>query len=326
MAARPDVRFRYQIAENDSRRIYWEDPDFRERLKAFRPDPLNPDTVLLAPGQPGSWFEGPAFRPDRWTPSREPRGGFRDTLTLGEHRVVLYEPPGIGRGDVGVIVALDGGAYDALVSTPATAERLVEEGTIPSAVLVLVSHRDRNAELPPNEPFVRFVADTLFPALEARYDVAADPSRSTVVGSSLGGLAALYLGFRLPRRFGSVIAQSGAYWWSPPGDQEGPWLSRLLASRGHPALRVYLDAGILETQPARGDASMLGLTQQLRNVLCARGDDVAYRTFPAGHMYEGWRATLPGALAWALGNVSAREEGLRGCDELVSGNAPTGPR
>ncbi len=322
VASRPDVRFRYRIAENDSRRIYWEDPDFRERLQAFRSDPLNPDTVLLAPGQPGSWFEGPAFRPDQWTPPRQPRGGSRDTLVLGDHRVVLYEPSGVERGDVGVIVALDGGAYDALVSTPATAERLMEERTIPPAVLVLVLHRDRNVELPPNEPFVRFVADTLFPALEARYEVAADPSRSVVVGSSLGGLAALYLGVRLPQRFGSVVGQSGAYWWSPPGDQDGPWLSRLLASREDPALRVYLDAGTLETQPVRGGASMLRVTQQIRDLLCARGDDVAYRTFPAGHMYEGWRSTLPGALAWALADVSGGEAGLRDCDDLLSGKSP----
>lgn len=322
----PDVHFRYRIAENDSRRIYWRDPDFRERVRRFRPDPLNPDTVLLAAGQPGSRVEGPAFLHSRWTPAREPRGGTRDTLVLGRRRVPLYLPPGAeAAGAVGVVVALDGGAYDALVSTPATVETLAGEGVIPPVVVALVGHLDRTAELAPNAAFVHFVADTLFPALEARHPVSSDPARSVVVGSSLGGLAALHLAFRLPERFGSAVAQSGAYWWAPPGDDGGPWMSRLLAAHPSPRLRVYLDAGSLERHPVRGGASMLRLTQQLRDVLCARGDEVAYRTFPGGHFYEAWRVTLPGALRWALGDARRDEPELQGCGDLVPRAGGGGP-
>lgn len=331
VAAPADVRFRYRIAENDSRRIYWRDPDFGTRVQHFRPDPLNPDTVALAQGQDGSWFQGPGFRSGPWTPARAPAGGQWDTLTFGEgarRRVLVYAPPeALGKPEVGVIVALDGGAYNTLVSTPATVERLTKEGALAPVIVALVSHLNRNAELAPNEGIVRFVADTLFPGLEDRWPISADPERSTVVGSSMGGLGALWLAFRLPELLGSAVAQSGAYWWAPPGDDEGPWLSRILAARPLPRLRVYLDAGSLESQPVRGGASMLRLTQQLRDVLCARGDAVAYRTFPAGHMYEGWRETLPGGLTWALTGTPLPEPGhTDACARLVKGAPPTPPR
>lgn len=307
---RPEVRFTYRIAENDNLRIYWRDPDFQERVRRFRPDPLNPDTVPLAGDRTGSHFVGPGFERGPWTEAREPRGGRRDSLVVNDHRARLYLPPEAdGAAELGLLLTMDGGAFDTLVSTPATVEALVRNGTIPPVVVVMLEHRDRNAELSPNEGFVRFVADTLLPALQARFPLSPDPRRSVVAGSSLGALAAAYLGYRLPDRFGNVIAQSGAYWWTPPGDDAGGWLFRRFAQGPRKELRIYLDAGTLESQPVRGGVSMLRLTQHLRDVLCAKGYEVAYRTFPGGHEYEHWRATLPGALAWTLGSGN-REDRL----------------
>ncbi|HZD04043.1 MAG TPA: alpha/beta hydrolase-fold protein, partial [Longimicrobiales bacterium] len=287
-------------------------------------------TVTLAGGMRASYFVGPRFEPGRWTGVRRPRGGRRDSLLVSGHRVHVYLPPGTEEArEPGLLLTMDGGAFDTLVSTPATVESLVRSGTIPPVVVAMVEHLDRNRELPPNEGFVRFVADTLFPALRARYSLSTDPGRSAVAGSSLGGLAAAYLGYRLPHRFGNVIAQSGAYWWAPPGDDQGGWLFRRFAEGARRNLRVYLDAGILETQPVRGGVSMLRLTQHFRDVLCAKGYEVAYRTFPGGHEYEQWRATLPGALAWALGSGAGsegsrpgRELGDGACERLVPGNVP----
>lgn len=324
---RPEVRFSYRIAENDDLRIYWADPSFRERSRSFRPDPLNPDTVPLAGDRRASHFVGPGFEPGPWTGVREPRGGRRDSLVLGEHRIRLYLPPGAeGAGDLGFVLTMDGPAYDALVSTPATVQSLVRTGAIPPVLLAMVVHRDRAAELTPNEAFVRFVADTLLPALRTRYPLSADPARSLIAGSSLGGLGAAYLGYRLSPYFGNVVAQSGAYWWAPPGDDQGGWLPRLFARGDRRELRFYLDAGILESQPVRGGVSMLRLTQHFRDVLCAKGYEVAYRTFPGGHEYEQWRVTLPGALAWALGPSGEgegpgidRAVGAGACHRLVPG-------
>ncbi len=213
--------------------------------------------------------------------------------------MVVYLPPAAEVADeVGLVVALDGGAYDALVSTPATVEALTDEGAIPPAIAVMVHSADRNRELPPNRAFTSFVADTLLPALRARYPVSGDPARNVIVGSSLGGLAAAWLGYRLPSVFGNVVAQSGAYWWSPPGGDGAPWLPWRYAVGEVEPLRLWVEAGALETQPVRGGVSMLRLTQHFRDVLCARGYEVSYSTFPGGHEYENWRATLPQALTW----------------------------
>ena len=41
------------------------------------------------------------------------------------------------------------------------------------------------------------------------------PGAYGVLGVSMGGLMALYLGLRLPQVFGRVLSQSGAFWSGP---------------------------------------------------------------------------------------------------------------
>lgn len=96
--------------------------------------------------------------------------------------------------------------------------------------------------------YVDFLANTLKPAIDARYRTLTDPAHTGVGGSSMGGLIALYAGLRRPDVFGRVMAMSTAVWFAEEG---GPWLSRnhLVdeVERGvTPTVRFYVDVGAAE--------------------------------------------------------------------------------
>jgi enterochelin esterase-like enzyme len=83
------------------------------------------------------------------------------------------------------------------------------------------SVQSRNAELTPNPKFADFLAKELAPWIHAHYNVTDDPGKTVVAGSSLGGLAAVYAGYKHPEvsltlyvnrgRFGGLPIIQGPY-------------------------------------------------------------------------------------------------------------------
>jgi hypothetical protein len=74
----------------------------------------------------------------------------------------------------------------------------------------------------------------------------ADPRRTAIAGKSYGGLASVFAGLRRPDVFGTVIAQSGSFWWAPEGE-EPEWLHRQVdALPKELPVRFCLDVGLQE--------------------------------------------------------------------------------
>ena len=159
---------------------------------------------------------------------------------------------------------------------------------------------DRNRELPCHQPFADFLARELLPWARERYRVTSEPSRTVVAGSSYGGLAAAYAGFRYPDVFGNVLSQSGAFWWRPESDTEHEWLiHQFVESRCLP-LWFYLDVGTFEN--GFKDPSMLVANRHMRDVLRAKGYPVTYAEYVGGHDYPCWEITLPHGLLALVGD------------------------
>lgn len=99
------------------------------------------------------------------------------------------------------------------------------------------------------DAYVRFLAETLKPQIDARYRTLRDREHTGIGGSSMGGLIAVWAGLTRPEVFSRVMAMSTAVWF---GEGGGPWLSanRLIEhARTHPAprdVRFYLDVGTAE--------------------------------------------------------------------------------
>ena len=147
----------------------------------------------------------------------------RSVVLDNERRVWVYLPPGYDPGqDAGhapyaVLVVFDALAYLHAIPTPAILDNLLAAHKLPPCVALFVDNVDRDHELPCSAPFADFLAHELLGWARERYPLTSDPARTVVAGSSYGGLAATFAGFRHSEVFGAVLSQSGAFWWRPEG-------------------------------------------------------------------------------------------------------------
>jgi enterochelin esterase family protein len=213
-----------------------------------------------------------------------------------ERPVWIYTPPQyVSNGEpYRLVVLFDGEAYRCGVPTATILDNLIATSEIPPMVVVMVGCIDigtRTRELACHDPFVDFVGDELMPWVHAHVHVTHDPTRTTVGGASLGGLAAAFVTLRRPDLFGSVLSQSGSFWWSVLDEE---WLTRQYVDAPKLPVRFYLEAGRLEGRPVPGreGASLLVANRHLRDVLKAKGYPVHYSEFVGGHDFACWRGTL----------------------------------
>jgi hypothetical protein len=108
-----------------------------------------------------------------------------------ERDIAVYTPPGYERNGapLGLLIVFDGEWYLTLVPTPTILDNMLADRKIPPLVAVFVDNPSRSAELHCNPVFADFLANELVPWIRGRYAVSDDPARTTLTGSSAGGLA-----------------------------------------------------------------------------------------------------------------------------------------
>jgi len=158
-------------------------------------------------------------------------------------------------------------------------DNLISEGRIPPLVALLIGNAPdaRDRELPCNPEFSQALVTELLPWAHGLFNFTSDPHHAVLAGSSAGGLAAACSGLWHPDVFGNVLAQSGAFHWTPTlgsdskdSNLEPNWVARQFISGPRKPLRFYLDAGSAEFN-AKGSAdSTLFCTRTLRDVLRAK--------------------------------------------------------
>lgn len=107
--------------------------------------------------------------------------------------------------------------------------------------------------------FVAFLVETVKPLIDRRMRTLRTPEHTTVVGSSLGGLIALYAFFRSPWTFGVAGVLSPALWFAD--GRIFDFVSELEGVEG----RVHLDIGTHEGPDALED------TRRMRDLLAHAG-------------------------------------------------------
>ncbi len=313
---RRDLRTTYCFSPDDPLRVLHEMEleeearYFEERMRAWRPDPLNPRrfspnpalppmSVIELPDAPGPLWS--ARHPDVPEGELEERL-FQDARLGWERRFWLYRTPDFDAAETPALLVLCDGEGHLELGVTDVLDNLSAGRRIPPLACVLLSHSDRNLELPCHDAFVEELATGLLPHVREELRSPGNPARTVIGGWSYGGLAAAFAGLRHPEVFGNVLSQSGSFWWAPEGAVEHEWLSSQFALAPRRELRFYLNVGLLECGPSPGNSpSQLVANRHLRDVLRAKGYELTYRELNGGHDYIGWPAGLADGLIALLG-------------------------
>lgn len=105
-------------------------------------------------------------------------------------------------------------------------------------IVVGIHPHDRTSEYtaPGNEDYGRFLCENLKPVIDAKYRTRVDAANTGVMGSSLGGVVSLYLGWQWSEVFGKVACLSSAFGY------KDDLINRISIESKRP-LKIYLDSG-----------------------------------------------------------------------------------
>lgn len=139
----------------------------------------------------------------------------------------------------------------------------------------------------------RMMVEELLPFIRDRYRVLPQARHTGIGGSSLGGLASLYLGLKYPSVFGKMAVMSPSVWWD-----NRVILRRLVLLEHAHRQRIWLDVGTAEGRSPRSSTKDVRL---LRDILVSKGwrlgSNLHYVEVPgADHSERAWAARVPDML------------------------------
>lgn len=158
--------------------------------------------------------------------------------------------------------------------------------------------------------YLSFLADRLVPYMKETYGTESESrgGKTGIIGSSLGGLIALYAAYTRPDTFSRIGLLSASFWY--PGfvlymEKKGGPINRL-------QLRVYMSVGSMEgTGKQTAQKDMVPLTGRAAAILAEGGlgpERLRYVTVPeAVHEDVYFIRQFPQALDWLYGRSSVRE-------------------
>jgi enterochelin esterase-like enzyme len=168
-----------------------------------------------------------------------------------------------------------------------TLHLLDDMNLIDKVLLVGVYSDKRETEYthPGYEAYGRYMVTQLKPAVDAMLRTLPGPQNTAVMGSSLGGVAALYLAWQWPEVFGKAACMSSTFTYRDD-------LFERIASEPKRHVEIYLDSG--------WPRDNYEVTRSMRDLLARRGyefgRDFLYFAFPgAAHGEKDWalRCHLP---------------------------------
>jgi enterochelin esterase-like enzyme len=270
-------------------------------------DPQNPRQTANGLGGYNNFFSMPGYEPTKLTIPREGiERGYVTThrlpteyMVTGKERVVhLYHPP--VEEPVALLVVWDGQDYLYRARLNVILDNLIALERIRPLAAVFINHggwRSRSIEYSCNEATIGFLMMQVMPLARANLkliNIKDQPGQFGVLGASMSGLMALYTGLRLPRIFGHVLSQSGAF---AQGNFEMVVFDLIRHAEVRP-INVWLDIGDYDIP------GLLECNRRMKTTLDEHGYPLAYHEYHAGHNFTAWRDNLQQGLeaVYGLGN------------------------
>lgn len=192
-----------------------------------------------------------------------------------------------------LLLQFDGKKFINKIPVPVILDNLIHQAKLPPVVAIFVDNPtqySRTTELPDNALFAQALAEEILPWAKQTLKAKIDANNTVVAGASFGGLAASSVALRYPEHFGNVLSMSGSYWWSPQGTlpENEEHTSNWVASNDTKPVRFFLSAGLFE-RSQNGSIGLLETNRHLQTVLKAKGYNVIYKEFAAGHDDFSWQ-------------------------------------
>jgi predicted alpha/beta superfamily hydrolase len=197
-------------------------------------------------------------------------------------------------------------AYGAAWDIAQTMDRLIADGAITPAIVVGIDNTaDRMPEYTPCcdpqygggklDAYMAFIVDTVKPWADANLRTLPGREHTAIMGSSLGGIASVYIAQRRPDVFSMAGGVSSSFWWN-----KGSMTAKVPAPS---KVRFYLDAG--------SDSDGLADTLAMRDAMLAGGyrlneDLMVYPADGAIHNERSWAARVARPLTWFFAPVTTR--------------------
>lgn len=198
--------------------------------------------------------------------------------------------------------------FNGFMSVNLVADKMIDQGTMRPMILVVPDYKNSFAvnstlEQNPNSGggtiglYEDYLINELIPYMDAHFSTDSSRAGRFIEGYSMGGFAALYLGFNYPELFSKIGAHSSALWDYSSSDMfigQRNWLYTTpeLRARRDPFLlaqtqdlrntTIYLDVGT--------DDPLLGVNQRFYQALLAQGIRVDWRPGSGGHNSNYWGA------------------------------------
>ena len=283
---------------------------------------------------------------------------------FADRNYAVYTPAGYRTGDrLSVIYATDAQNLFTLVKLDQSLAVLTKLGVIRPAILVAVvtegerryhdltaiNDPDASQELggPPGGgalDFLRFLNEELRPFIERTYRPATGRVNTSIVGTSLGGLFAIYASLELPNVFGKFGTLSGSFQLNatPLAVRKG-WPANLSWQNQHPYFLDLLNSvtsggrspdvrGYISVArtPHDGEFNTRGAVAALSAAGYRIGDGIVFDTFeadgpnPSAHNEYSWWHAYPYALQALVGaHPESSEIGwANGAGEVSDGYRP----
>lgn len=248
---------------------------------------------------------------------------FHSKILNNDRDVLVYLPPGYDAAQsrrYSILYMHDGqNLFDGATSfipgqewrIDETAQALIAAGKIEPLIIVGIYNagKDRINEYTTAEDpkyklggkadlYGRMLVEELKPFIDAHYRIRKEARHTGLGGSSLGGLASLYLGLKYPTIFGRVAVVSPSVWFA---NKQIVHYVDALPKR--PAVRIWMDIGTKEGRNAEEAQRTVEDARLLRETLVRKGwkvgKDFKYVEAAAAEHNEGaWAARVESILTF----------------------------
>ena len=325
----------YTVSKNNSLKFSRFYDNLMHNWDTLAPDPYNPKRFTQRYRREGQKFvveysvlEVPSVKPLKWIKQKKSvipgsliSVDFYSNILNTKRQIWIYTPNNFDLNDnpYHLLIIFDGKAFIEFTQAPLILDNLQAENKIPPIVAIFIQNYSgfsRGKDLLCYPQFADFIGKELVPWAQENYNISSNPAHSVLVGSSSGGLAASFIGFRHPKTFRNILSQSGYYlwypgypwfqhslkyygddyvrWWSKKEEKEEEWLTRQYLQSEKLDLKFYLNVGHLETRAIKP-------IRNFQEMLQEKGYTHFYEEYPGGHEYIAWRTYLPEGLIYLIG-------------------------